>query len=171
MFLGLGTPWLMATIYWIRPYDATSVLGKKWFNKYNTMFGKEQWFKDVLDGTTNMVYVSPAGDLGPSVATFVFLAIGCVGVLMLRRKFAGGELGGPDRLRNISAAVLICFWFTTAKPLDPTSTPVQRSVFISSTTIQNSGSISIEPRPFSNSTVLEATIGGTPTCLFCTCVV
>ena len=112
MFLGLGTPWLMATIYWIRPYEATSVLGKKWFNKYNAMFGEEQWFKDVLDGTTNMVYISPAGDLGPSVATFVFLAICCVGVLMLRRKFAGGELGGPDRLRNISAAVLICFWLT-----------------------------------------------------------
>lgn len=112
VFLGLGTPWLMATIYWIRPYDAASDLGKKWFTKYNAMFGEEKWFQDVLDGTTNMVYVSPAGDLGPSVATFVCLAISCVGVLMLRRKFAGGELGGPDRLRNISAAVLICFWFT-----------------------------------------------------------
>ena len=31
---------------------------------------------------------------------------------MLRRKFAGGELGGPDRLRNVSAVILISFWFT-----------------------------------------------------------
>ena len=84
VFLGLGTPWLMATIYWIRPYDAASDLGKKWFTKYNAMFGEEKWFQDVLDGTTNMVYVSPAGDLGPSVATFVCLAMSCVGVLIAK---------------------------------------------------------------------------------------
>ena len=111
MFLGLGTPWLMATIYWMTtPFDINSTVGIKWATKY-IAFSKESWYQDVINGVvTTAPYVSPAGDLGPSVATFVILAISCVGVLLLRRKFAGGELGGPDRLRNISAVLLITFW-------------------------------------------------------------
>jgi hypothetical protein len=111
VFLGLGTPWLLATIYWMTtPFDITSKIGMKWAAKY-VAFKDETWYQDVINGVVaNAPYVSPAGDLGPSVATFVCLAMSCVGVLMLRRKFAGGELGGPDRLRNLSAAILISFW-------------------------------------------------------------
>lgn len=112
VFLGLGTPWLMATIYWATQgtFTMDTALGRKWFNKYKVFEG-EPWFDAVVAGGP-YEYVSPAGDLGPSVATFTCLALACVGVLMLRRKIAGGELGGPDRLRNISAAILISFWFT-----------------------------------------------------------
>ena len=113
VFLGLGTPWLMATIYWMNKpkFDITNSVDAKWFGKYSPSFGEEQWFKDIVSGATGFSYVSPAGDLGPSVATFVCLAVCCVAVLMLRRKFAGGELGGPDRLRNMSFVLLISFWF------------------------------------------------------------
>ena len=112
VFLGLGTPWLMATIYWSQQgnYDSTSALGIKYVTKYAKQFGNEQWFKDVISGASPYVYISPAGSLGPSVATFTILACMCVCVLMIRRKFAGGELGGPQRLRNVSFVVLISFW-------------------------------------------------------------
>lgn len=102
----------MATVYWMNQgtLDITSKLGIKWFAKYSPAFGKEQWFLDIVSGAAPYSYVSPAGDLGPSVATFCILACSCVVVLMLRRKFAGGELGGPDRLRNISAVLLVTFW-------------------------------------------------------------
>jgi solute carrier family 8 (sodium/calcium exchanger) len=112
VFLGLGTPWLMATIYWATQgnFSMDTTLGRKWFYKYKDFAG-EPWFDAVVAGGS-YTYVSPAGDLGPSVATFTGLALCCVAVLMLRRKFAGGELGGPDRLRNVSAVILISFWFT-----------------------------------------------------------
>lgn len=112
VFLGLGTPWLMATIYWVTtPFDIESTVGMKWATKY-IAFSKESWYQDVINGVVKTApYVSPAGDLGPSVATFVILACCCVSVLLLRRKFAGGELGGPNRLRYISAGLLITFWF------------------------------------------------------------
>jgi len=44
----------------------------------------------------------------------VFLAcsVTCFIILMLRRVFIGGELGGPKLTAYISAVVLILLWFT-----------------------------------------------------------
>ena len=74
---------------------------------YNNKYSGFSWFKDLGSG---FHYIVPAGDLGVSVATYTGLALACVAVLMTRRRIAGGELGGPNRLRYMSAALLVSFW-------------------------------------------------------------
>ena len=113
VFLGLGTPWMIATIYWatMGKLDLGTTSGNRCFQKYSPLYKDEDWFKRIVNKEDSIAFVSPAGDLGPSVLTFTCLAFSCVAVLMFRRKFAGGELGGPDRLRNITCVTLISFWF------------------------------------------------------------
>ena len=109
VFLGLGLPWVLASIYWeiIKVDDsANSELMAKYTRKY-AGFG---WFKDLDSSRAH--YIVPAGDLGISVATFTALALACVGVLLARRKVVGGELGGPNRLRYLSCGLLVSFWLT-----------------------------------------------------------
>jgi len=87
VFLGLGLPWVIATI-WEEgqvgnpdaPYPA--------------------------DGK----YFVPAGNLGFSVAVFICCAIVCIIVLLIRRRVVGGELGGAQFGRSLSAAILISLW-------------------------------------------------------------
>ena len=78
VFLGLGLPWTIATIYHKSkgtPYDV------------------------------------PAGDLSFSVLVFALCAVIAIGTLLLRRKIAGGELGGPKGLRILSAGLFVGLWF------------------------------------------------------------
>lgn len=94
VFLGLGLPWLIATI-------AHSSSG----------------YKPVIvnaDGTTQTLgegsYAMLAGDLGLSVIVFCACAVLCIGVIYARR-FAGlGELGGPDASKKATAVLLLSLW-------------------------------------------------------------
>lgn len=52
----------------------------------------------------------PAGALGFSVAVFCILGILCVIILMIRRHYIGGELGGSHKSRTISCILLCSFW-------------------------------------------------------------
>eukprot|EP01051_Picozoa_sp_SAG22_P002428 SAG22_NODE_107_length_19899_cov_24.034141_5_plen_894_part_00 len=80
VFLGLGLPWVVATIY--------SVISP-----------------DPVHGTG---YYIPKGDgLSFSVAVFSGLACICVGTLCLRRCLVGGELGG-GRASAIATAIFFC---------------------------------------------------------------
>ena len=54
----------------------------------------------------------PAGNLGYSVSVFLCCSMVCFLVLLLRRCFVHGELGGPKNTRNASAAILVGLWLT-----------------------------------------------------------
>ena len=58
VFLGLGLPWLIATIYWRQKLD------------------EQENPKD---------YEVPPGDLSFSVAVFLIVSIACIAIIMLRR--------------------------------------------------------------------------------------
>eukprot|EP00054_Salpingoeca_dolichothecata_P007241 m.42043 g.42043 ORF g.42043 m.42043 type:complete len:801 (+) comp16946_c0_seq2:53-2455(+) len=96
VFLGLGLPWTIASIYW-------SIQG-------STSFWREEVGAEFVRRFPNGgVFVVPAGDLGFSVGIFSICACVCIAVLLLRRKFYGAELGGP---RRVETAALFCFlWF------------------------------------------------------------
>lgn len=55
-------------------------------------------------------YEQPAGDLAYSVVLFLCTSVICFMVLILRRVFIGGELGGPKVTKIASASLLIMLW-------------------------------------------------------------
>lgn len=52
----------------------------------------------------------PAGDLAFSVIVFLSCSVVCFLVLLLRRIFIRGELGGPPTTRYASALILVLLW-------------------------------------------------------------
>jgi hypothetical protein len=99
VFLGLGLPWTMGAFVW-----SAAGATDEWKAKYD---GEEVLTKYPEGG-----FVVIAGDLGFSVIVFTLCACSTIGVLCLRRKMVGGELGGPDPLRKGSSVLLVMFWFT-----------------------------------------------------------
>jgi solute carrier family 8 (sodium/calcium exchanger) len=77
VFLGLGLPWVIASVY------------------------------AAVNGDT---YEVPAGTLGFSVTVFCVEAVICISVILLRRKYAGGELGGPRNLKVGTAVFFVLLW-------------------------------------------------------------
>jgi len=51
-----------------------------------------------------------AGTLSFAVMLFCIEAFLAITILMLRRKFAGGELGGPRQLKIISSISFVSLW-------------------------------------------------------------
>lgn len=98
VFLGLGLPWLLGSIYW--KANGRSDL---WLKEYKT-------YPDVMKGSGGK-FVVIGGNLGFSVAVFSGCAVVCLGVLFVRRKFFGGELGGPSTPKHASSAFLVFLWF------------------------------------------------------------
>jgi len=62
----------------------------------------------LANGTT---FTYPAGDLVFSVLVFFAFAITCIGILLLRRRFCGGELGGNKMVAYGCSGLLATFWF------------------------------------------------------------
>jgi len=100
VFLGLGLPWLMGAVYWGGADDTKKA---EWAEKYKDTTIPQ----DYPDGGFTVI----AGDLGFSVIVFAICACTTIGVLVLRRKVFGGELGGPQPMRGISAGFLVLLWF------------------------------------------------------------
>merc|ERR1719375_548086 len=73
VFLGLGLPWTIASIYW-----TLGGANDEWTGKYPE--GK---------------FVVIAGSLSFSVTVFTICALTCLVTLQFRRRQYGGELGGP----------------------------------------------------------------------------
>lgn len=82
--LGMGLPWLIATI----------------------------WEGDIYPPPTeeNTGYYIEAGSLGYSVVVFTVLAITCIILIVARRFVVGGELGGSKNGRTLSCLFLIFLW-------------------------------------------------------------
>lgn len=58
-------------------------------------------------------FVAPAGDLGFSVGLFCGLAAVAVALMMVKRFFRGGELGGPTAWDKwLTVAALLALWLT-----------------------------------------------------------
>ena len=98
VFLGLGLPWVIATIW-----EGSTDPEVKGYNQVEQ--GKAQG----VNWSSSNYYV-PAGSLGFSVAVFCICAVICVITLLIRRHKVGGELGGSDTGRAGSAIFLTCLW-------------------------------------------------------------
>eukprot|EP00930_Biecheleria_cincta_P045676 TRINITY_DN31481_c0_g1_i1.p1 TRINITY_DN31481_c0_g1~~TRINITY_DN31481_c0_g1_i1.p1 ORF type:complete len:852 (-),score=144.61 TRINITY_DN31481_c0_g1_i1:154-2709(-) len=98
VFLGLGMPWTLASIYWtaVGPND-------KW---------REDYAEDseVPEAFRNGAYIVKAGNLGFSVGVFCVSALVAIVFLYVRRIRYGGELGGPRTPKIASAIFLVCLW-------------------------------------------------------------
>jgi len=98
VFLGLGLPWTIGSIYW-----AFKDPPQKWIDKYPT----EASLYD-----PNAAFVVPAGTLVFSVVVFSICAIMAIFFLAIRRHVAGGELGGPQPMKTASSVFLFTLWVT-----------------------------------------------------------
>merc|ERR1711966_303507 len=94
VFLGLGLPWLLATIaHSSSDFQSDPVLSK----------GEVISFEK---GGYPMI----AGSLGFSVVLFCICAITCIVTLYIRRFTLGYELGGPSFTRNATGVFFISLW-------------------------------------------------------------
>jgi len=96
VFLGIGIPWTMASIYW-----ATQGATEDWKARYSEYLGTP------LEGG----FIVKGGDLSFSVIVFTMAALVALAILRLRRTKLGGELGGPFIFKVLSACLLGLLWF------------------------------------------------------------
>jgi Ca2+/Na+ antiporter len=64
----------------------------------------------VISASTQDVFKVPPGDLAFSVMMYLSTSIACFIILIIRRKFIGGELGGPPASKYLSAFMLVMLW-------------------------------------------------------------
>jgi hypothetical protein len=98
VFLGLGLPWVAASIFW-----AVNGQTSDWREK------TPQNIKDELQDEAG--YVLEAADLGFSVSIFTACALLAIGALWMRRTLFKGELGGPRAPKYASSLYLVFLWF------------------------------------------------------------
>ena len=96
VFLGIGMPWLLCAVYW-----AISGPTPEWTKRYGALYPEY---------AEKGAFIVPAGDLGLSVALFSGEAVAAIAVLYMRRKFFGGELGGPFTARIATLVLFVSFW-------------------------------------------------------------
>jgi solute carrier family 8 (sodium/calcium exchanger) len=102
VFLGLGLPWTIGAIYWMT-MDKDSSQAAEWAKRYPSIA------KDIT-ANDDLKFVVMGGDLGFSVAVFSICALVCIFILEWRRKFLGGELGGPQKAKYITAVLMVLLW-------------------------------------------------------------
>lgn len=103
VFLGLGMPWTLGAIYWMmQDKDFTQDPVKDWAERYPTV---------AADYKGEVHFVVMGGSLGFSVGVFSSFALLTIGILMLRRRAFGGELGGPRLPQIATAMFFIGLWF------------------------------------------------------------
>lgn len=104
VFLGLGLPWMMGAIYW-NIKGATP----EWHARGRDM-GWLEGLPHIKKNYPNGCFVVPGGNLGTSVGVFVGCACTTIAVLMIRRVYCGGELGGNQKVCWATSAFLVMLW-------------------------------------------------------------
>jgi solute carrier family 8 (sodium/calcium exchanger) len=103
VFLGLGLPWTVASFFWwYRGPDA------EWDARYQED-PDLSWLGEI--GHRRQAYVVKAGSLAFSVTVFAICAGMALGLLAVRRRHFGGELGGPRTAKFLSTGFLVTLWF------------------------------------------------------------
>lgn len=97
VFLGLGLPWTIASIYW-----QSSGPSAEWRRKIPANIVKD-WHPDAQ-------YVLIADSLGFSVGVFTATAVTAIAALWIRRQLYQGELGGPFVPKVATTIFLTCLW-------------------------------------------------------------
>jgi len=116
VFLGLGLPWAMGSIYWdMGGMDSRAADWEK------RKIADGRTFMDLFDppsgsGLTQELaryggFVVYSGDLAYSVTVYTALALTAVFFLLLRRRLYGGELGGTLVGKIVGAVFLTSLWF------------------------------------------------------------
>eukprot|EP00928_Gymnodinium_smaydae_P042963 TRINITY_DN2888_c0_g2_i1.p1 TRINITY_DN2888_c0_g2~~TRINITY_DN2888_c0_g2_i1.p1 ORF type:complete len:842 (+),score=232.82 TRINITY_DN2888_c0_g2_i1:149-2527(+) len=96
VFLGLGLPWTIGSMYW-----SSAGATKDWLAKYAV---------EAVD-YPNGAFVVRAGDLGFSVTAFIITCVFCIGTIVLRRVKLGGELGGDRPMKIATSSFFVMLWF------------------------------------------------------------
>lgn len=97
VFLGLGLPWTIATIYW---HNQPRSL--EWIQMYPNVHVKYPG--------TQAVFAVPAANLGFSVVCFCCACLAALALLVLRRRTVDCELGGPANVKLATASTLVFYW-------------------------------------------------------------
>jgi Ca2+/Na+ antiporter len=106
VFLGLGLPWTIGALYWAY-VEKDSEIQKEWAAKYGHLSAVQDFLKE---NPGEAYFVVEAGGLGFSVIIFTIFSLICLLTLHLRRKVYGGELGGPQPMRNVTFAFFVSLW-------------------------------------------------------------
>jgi len=104
VFLGLGLPWMMASLYW------RGNKTEKWEETFGLSAVTPPAFPIADSFRAEGAFIVKAGELGFSVIVFSVCAVIALGVLAWRRAFVGGELGGPKVPMYGSATLLVFLW-------------------------------------------------------------
>ncbi|CAK0800486.1 unnamed protein product [Prorocentrum cordatum] len=102
VFLGLGLPWTVATLYW-----QSQGVTEEWLARCHGSSTYAQLFADLYPSGGLII---PAQQLFYSVGIFTICALICVVLLMFRRRYCGGELGGTRRDQYTHSAALVILW-------------------------------------------------------------
>lgn len=104
VFLGLGVPWTIASIYW--KIEGPTQIWKDFTSqgqRYEDLYPEY-----MLSGGG---FIVPAGSLALSVAVFTGCAMSCLMILAWRRHKYGGELGGPKFAQTRDSTIMCGLWF------------------------------------------------------------
>jgi len=108
VFLGLGIPWLVASIIWGSRGQTAA-----WDTYLDHQSGLSASIAaGIRRDYPNGAFVVPAGKLSFSVFVFSGCTVLCAGLMLWRRKYAGGMLGGDKKKKYYSAAFLAFLWFS-----------------------------------------------------------
>lgn len=97
VFLGVGLPWTAAALYWTA-VGATD----DWKQRYPDFVSEHPGGAFVVNGGPDLTF---------SVIVFTIGATIALATIRLRRIRLGGELGGPFKMKVLSAGLLISLWF------------------------------------------------------------
>jgi len=102
VFLGLGLPWMIGAAYWAAQ-AAGEGMNSEWIRRYAND-------ADIPERFRGGAFIVKAGNLAFSVIVFSCCAFVCIVLLIARRRWCGGELGGEARSKYATSAFLVFLW-------------------------------------------------------------